>query len=163
MTDNPDVVVGDTLEVDVTIAVDDAVTVVVDADPALDVSPAPPGVVSIVETDTTVVVNDTQLVSPTVEPPAPFTVVTISEAGPQGQTGPPGYGTFIAGEFPTGVIDGSNRDFLLAHPFQSRSTNVFLNGLCEPFYAEQPPQTIQFSEPPRPGDTIMVNYTVSSG
>jgi hypothetical protein len=68
--------------------------------------------------------------------------------------------TPIIGEFPAGVQDGVNTDFVLKDKFVVNSTSVFVNGvrLMRDRYIEFPDRTIKLETPPVAQDVISVDY-----
>lgn len=144
----------------VTVAIDEqSIDVTVPPSPSIEVTPSEPLA--------SVAVHSAAIDVTVAAPPAvdvstvrqPFTVITVE--GPPGQPGPPGEGTFIARETPTGDVDGTNTRFTLGHSFLAGSTSVYLNGLLESFCNELSPNQIEFGTPPVTGDSIRVSYTVS--
>lgn len=84
-------------------------------------------------------------------------VIVMPAPGPPG---PPGAGTAVFGETPTGTKDGTNTDFTLAHTPRPASVAVYRNGLREYLgvgYAESGSQ-ISFVAPPLSSDEITVDY-----
>jgi hypothetical protein len=80
-------------------------------------------------------------------------------------TSPPsgagGTGTFIWGETPAGIIDGSNRLYNAAHPYTPGFLGVYLNGLrmrSPSDYSEVGNTTFQFINAPLPGDSLSIDY-----
>lgn len=94
----------------------------------------------------------------TLMPDPVFSVIVLK--GPRGQPGPPGTGTRVNGETPTGATNGTNAVYTLADNYQSGTTAVYLNGLRETHYTETGLDTITFDDPPIAGDTINVDYLI---
>lgn len=87
-------------------------------------------------------------------------VIVVPARGLTGPQGPPGEGTRITGEAPSGAIDGINTTFTTAHPYRAASTAVYLNGLRELDYAESGDSTITFGEPPISSDVVAIDYAI---
>jgi hypothetical protein len=81
--------------------------------------------------------------------------------GDKGDTGPAGNNTPVFSETPAGNVDGANTVFGLAHPYQSGSVRIFLNGLHETHFTETTSTTITFADPPLGGDEISVDYLIA--
>ena len=97
---------------------------------------------------------------------APVNPVTVNPGGPTvlivptpGVPGPPGSGTGVLGEIPTGLVNGSNTVFTTSQTYRSASTAVYLNGLREFHYTETSSTTITFSTAPGSGDDVRIDYT----
>lgn len=104
---------------------------------------------------------DSPLAQPT--PQGSPTVIFAATTGARGSKGDPGGGTFLVGETPSGVLDGSNTHFTTGFDYQGGTVALYLNGLRETTgvgFTEVIPNTIVFSEPPLPGDDIAVDYLV---
>lgn len=87
-------------------------------------------------------------------------VVLVPVPGPRGPTGPPGEGTRVFNETPTGTKDGVNTVFALAHTPQAGTTTVYRNGLRERLgvgYVESAAD-LTFSTAPLSSDEIAVDY-----
>lgn len=72
----------------------------------------------------------------------------------------------IYNEIPSGVVDGNNLTFSTLESFRASSTRVFLNGLrvCLGIgkgYQETGANQITFSEPPLPGDELVIDYDLA--
>lgn len=83
-------------------------------------------------------------------------VIETLVQGPAGATA-----SFVAGETPSGAVDGVNATFTTVFSFVPESVTVFLNGLALQRIGEfntSGNQTIIFMESPEVGDTIRVNY-----
>jgi|SRR5215469_10245917 len=90
--------------------------------------------------------------------------------GPEGPAGPPGtlppgqgVYTFVTGEIPTGVIDGTNKLFTAAANFHASSLQVFLNGLRIQDQLEWTIPTGIFNQflmtqAPMVGDSLQIDY-----
>jgi hypothetical protein len=87
-------------------------------------------------------------------------VIVVAVPGSPGQPGPPGDGTPVLNETPTGVKDGSNTVFTLAHAPQAGSTGVYRNGLREVLGVGYilAGSNLTFSSPPLSSDEITVDY-----
>ena len=91
-------------------------------------------------------------------PPAPSAVVILPVQGPQG---PPGSGTAIFGETPSGTKDGVNAVFTTSQSYNAGSTVVCRNGLREQRgvgYTETTSTIVTFSTPPLSSDDITIDY-----
>lgn len=91
------------------------------------------------------------------------TVILVPVPGSRGPTGAAGNGAPVFGEVPSGSIDGVNELFTTAHPFQSASTSVFINGLRERLnigYTETTSTSITFSQPPFIGAELVIDYLI---
>jgi len=78
-----------------------------------------------------------------------------------GAPGPPGTGTQIFNETPTGAVDGANPVFTTAHAFRADSTVVYINGLRERLnigYTETTSTSITFTQAPTVGDELIIDY-----
>lgn len=88
------------------------------------------------------------------------------EAGASGPAGPPGpAGSVAAGEVPTGVVNGINKNFTTALVYSANSLGVYLNGLRQQRtgdYIETGSQSFQFIEAPWLGSTVTVDYVIQS-
>lgn len=94
----------------------------------------------------------------------PFTVVTIE--GPPGIQGPPGTGTQVFGETPTGTQNGSNTNFTLVNHYVSGTVAMYRNGIRGKLgydYTESLPNGIVFTTAPDASDEIIVDYVVLTG
>lgn len=72
-------------------------------------------------------------------------------------------GTFVIGEIPNGLINGSNAIFQSLFPFVPESLQVFLNGVSQALaidYTTSGTQTINLSVSPIIGDIIRINYKI---
>lgn len=90
-------------------------------------------------------------------------VAVITVGGPPGGQGLPGDGVPVIGEVVSGVIDGTNTEFVTASEYRPGSTAVYLNGLREQRgvgYVESDSTTITMDEPPLNGDLITIDYVV---
>jgi hypothetical protein len=92
--------------------------------------------------------------------PSGNVAILVPTPGGRGPAGPPGEGTQIFGETPTGAIDGANTVFTTANTFRATRTEVFLNGLRETYFTETGSNEITLDDPPLAGDDIRVNYIV---
>ena len=80
-----------------------------------------------------------------------------------GPSGPAG--NLVAGETPTGVVNGVNNTFHTALVYLAGSLSVYLNGLRQQRlgdYTETGGQTFQFVEPPWQGSTVRVDYMIDA-
>lgn len=87
-------------------------------------------------------------------------VVVVTTPGARGPAGSPGDGTGVYGETPSGVKDGANTAFTLAHIPAPGSTALYRNGLREHLgsgYTESG-STITFTTAPLAGDALTVDY-----
>lgn len=86
--------------------------------------------------------------------------IILIEIGPQG---PPGVGAIAWNEVPTGLIDGTNAVFGLAHlPETPDTLMLFLNGMLQRRGAgadyEIAEQSITFTQAPTAGDLLTITY-----
>lgn len=85
--------------------------------------------------------------------------IILIEAGPQG---PPGTGAIAWNESPTGLINGTNTVFVLAHlPESPDSLMLFLNGLLQRGAGNDydiAEHSITFTQAPILGDLLTVTY-----
>jgi hypothetical protein len=80
-----------------------------------------------------------------------------------GPSGPAG--NLVAGEIPTGMIDGTNNIFNTALAYLSNSLGVYLNGLRQrrvADYTETSSQAFQFVIAPWAGSTVSVDYMIAA-
>ncbi len=80
-----------------------------------------------------------------------------------GPSGPAG--NLVAGETPTGVVDGLNKNYRTALAYLADSLSVYLNGLRQQRladYTETGDQTFQFVESPWLGSTVRVDYMIAA-
>lgn len=98
--------------------------------------------------------------SASVAPAASQRVLIVPSPGPAGPAGAAGDGTQIFGEAPTGVKNGSNTAFTLAHTPQTGSTALYRNGLREVLGVGYTVSaaTITFTTAPLSSDEIAVDY-----
>lgn len=86
-------------------------------------------------------------------------VIVVARPTP-GPAGPPGDGTQVFNETPTGTKDGSNLVFTLAHIPRSGTTTVYRNGLREVpgvgYTASG--STLTFTTAPLSSDDLTVDY-----
>jgi hypothetical protein len=87
-----------------------------------------------------------------------------------GSSGPCGGGapTFVDGDLPTGIVDGSNATFALtAVPAPSTSLSFYRNGILQKPSVDYTAtgNTVQFvtGATPQPGDTLLASYRTSAG
>ena len=75
----------------------------------------------------------------------------------------PSGGTAVVRETPSGLVNGSNVTFTLAHTPSTGTENVYLNGLLQDSGANNDytisGATITFNQAPQTGDKIRVNYS----
>lgn len=91
-------------------------------------------------------------------------VVVVTTPGLRGPAGAPGDGTGVYGETPTGVKNGINTTFTLAHIPAPGSTAVYRNGLRELLgtgYTVSGSE-LTFSAAPLSSDEITVDYLLES-
>lgn len=72
-------------------------------------------------------------------------------------------GTFVIGENPNGVINGSNAIFTTDNPFVPESVQVFINGINQvngEDYFTTGSNTINMNVSPIVGDRIRINYKI---
>ena len=86
-------------------------------------------------------------------------------SGPCGSSGSP---TFVDGDSPSGIVDGSNATFALAAvPAPSSSLSVYRNGVLQKPGVDYTAtgNSIQFAAGaiPQPGDTLLASYRTSDG
>lgn len=70
-------------------------------------------------------------------------------------------GSFVVGEVPTGLVNGSNATFTTAFAFIPESVEVKINGLTQKkvtHYNTSGTTTILFTDSPTTGEIILVNY-----
>lgn len=94
-----------------------------------------------------------------VSPGSPLAVI----AAVPGIAGPPGDGTPVVGQAPTGTRDGVNAAFTTTQNYRTGTTAVFRNGLREVRgvgYTETGANTITFSAPPLVSDDIAIDYII---
>jgi hypothetical protein len=96
-------------------------------------------------------------------------ILSSTAAGARSWIAPPsgGGGTpvFVFGQSPTGSINGTNKVFASSSTFMANSLEVYLNGLRQrrvDDYTELSGTTFQFLLAPLPGDSISIDYVVSS-
>lgn len=87
-------------------------------------------------------------------------VILVATPGPMGPPGPGGDGTQVFNETPSGLQDGANTTFTLAHEPQAGSTTVYRNGLREVLTLgfTVTGSTLTFSTPPLSSDVLTVDY-----
>lgn len=87
-------------------------------------------------------------------------VIIVAAPGPPGPPGSPGDGTGVVNETPSGVQDGVNTAFVLAHTPQVGSISVYRNGLRERINVGYTASgsDITFSTAPLSSDEITVDY-----
>jgi hypothetical protein len=74
-------------------------------------------------------------------------------------------GTWVAGEIPTGSVNGVNLSFATSQPYDPGSTSVFVNGLRKEIsvdYIESSGNEIVFGTAPTTGAVILVDYLTSA-
>ena len=80
----------------------------------------------------------------------------------EGIQGPPGASAdFVAGETPSGAVNGSNATFISAFAFVPESVTVLINGLTQRRITDfntSGTTTIILSDSPQTGDSIRINY-----
>lgn len=72
-------------------------------------------------------------------------------------------GSFVIGEMPSGLINGSNVQFTTAQSFVPETVQVFVNGVSQTLtvdYVTTGTTTILLSVSPIVGDYIRVNYKI---
>jgi hypothetical protein len=72
-------------------------------------------------------------------------------------------GSFVIGETPSGLVNGSNAIFQSLFPFTPESLQVFVNGVSQALtidYTTSGTQTINLSVSPILGDIIRINYKI---
>lgn len=72
-----------------------------------------------------------------------------------------GGATAVAGEVPSGTVNGSNAAFTTAHAYLGSTTAAYRNGIREVRgvgYTESGASTITFTTAPATGDDIQVDY-----
>lgn len=87
-------------------------------------------------------------------------VIVVATPGPRGLPGPAGDGTQVFNETPSGVKDGANAVFTLAHTPQVGAVSVYRNGLREVLGVGYTVagSNITFSTPPLSSDVLTVDY-----
>jgi hypothetical protein len=70
--------------------------------------------------------------------------------------------SFVVSETPTGIVDGANKTFTVAHTFRFGTLQVFINGVNRfrtTDFSEDPSQiSFTFVNAPALGSTLVVNY-----
>lgn len=101
----------------------------------------------------TIVNQDTLIPQPSVD---------ILEVGAQGPAGVSGIiSEFVAGETPSGAVNGINATFQTAFDFIPESVSVMVNGLVQRLILDfntSGVNTLIFSESPGSGDSVRVSY-----
>ena len=91
-------------------------------------------------------------------------VAVVTVEGPAGPQGPPGTGTQVFDETPTGVRDGVNLVFTTAHPYLANTVAVFRNGLRERRgigFTESGAAQITFTTAPESTDDLAIDYVMA--
>lgn len=107
--------------------------------------------------------TDIEIIADTVDvvaDPSGAQVIVVATPGPEGPPGPPGDGTQVFNETPSGVQNGGNTVFTLAHAPRAGSITVYRNGLRERLGVGYTVtgSTIVFTTAPLSTDEITADY-----
>lgn len=95
--------------------------------------------------------------------PSGAQVIVVAIPGPAGPAGQPGDGAGVFNETPTGVKDGVNTTFTLAHTPAVWSTTLYRNGLREVLTVGYTVtgSSVTFTTPPLSSDVLTVDYLIA--